>query len=226
KKSNDSPIKKVSDAVKDMGRNENSNDKGKSQMGVDKVKSDISSRKDKNNVRMDMDINGGNTVNTKKNWSLNNLFATLSNEREIKECLELESLRSRIDEACDKGCISVWRRKVLRVRIYGATLNKDARGLRIKGDGMQDFRDYVSSLELEDIHIKLRDKIRGSVNVMISNGKNYSVWFYKWDHNDWMDRFNEVINVRVPSIIDNLEDRAAWIDKKGREKEFKVRLDG
>ena len=40
---------------------------------------------------------------------------------------------------------------------------------------------------------------------------------------DWSDRFSEVTNVPVPKLINELDDKAIWVDKNGKNKEFSVK---
>ncbi|GKA94595.1 RNA-directed DNA polymerase, eukaryota, reverse transcriptase zinc-binding domain protein [Tanacetum coccineum] len=49
----------------------------------------------------------------------------------------------------------------------------------------------------------------------ISNGS----WVWP---NEWEGRFDEVLDVPVPNIVHDLDDKVVWIDKKGREKHFSV----
>ncbi|GJS31911.1 RNA-directed DNA polymerase, eukaryota, reverse transcriptase zinc-binding domain protein [Tanacetum coccineum] len=75
--------------------------------------------------------------------------------------------------------------------------------------------------------LNLRDDIRNFVNIkaglrlnanlcdFIDNGK----WIWP---RDWNGRFNEVLDVLVPVISNDLEDKVIWIDKKGRQYNFSV----
>ena len=47
-----------------------------------------------------------------------------------------------------------------------------------------------------------------------------SVW--KWP-NEWVNLFFDVLNVPVPSLNHDLDDRAVWVNNKGREKSFSVK---
>ncbi|GKD05798.1 hypothetical protein Tco_1180772, partial [Tanacetum coccineum] len=65
--------------------------------------------------------------------------------------------------------------------------------------------------------LNLRDKIRRFVNVKIGDGKDCSFWFDKWHSNGPL---NKLINHRI--ILDVGLSLNAKIDKKGRERNFKV----
>lgn len=103
--------------------------------------------------------------------------------------------------------------------------------------------------------LKLRDKIKDFVNVIIGNGK-CSVWFDKWNRNgplsklidhgvivqagfslnarvcdmivdgnwtwprQWEGRFDELIDVPVPTLNNDIDDKVIWCNKKGKEKRF------
>ncbi|GKC17938.1 RNA-directed DNA polymerase, eukaryota, reverse transcriptase zinc-binding domain protein [Tanacetum coccineum] len=96
--------------------------------------------------------------------------------------------------------------------------------------------------------LKLRDDIRRFFNIKIGNGQKCNIWFDKWHTllvmvvglslnarvcdfisngswvwpNEWEGRFNEVLDVLVPNIIHDLDNKVVWIDKKGWEKHFSV----
>nr|GEZ89167.1 hypothetical protein [Tanacetum cinerariifolium] len=62
---------------------------------------------------------------------------------------------------------------------------------------------------------KLGDDIMRFVNIKIGNGQKCNIW-------ECEGIFNEVLDVLVPNIVNDFEDKVVWIDKKGREKRFSV----
>ncbi|GJZ30743.1 reverse transcriptase domain-containing protein, partial [Tanacetum coccineum] len=65
-------------------------------------------------------------------------------------------------------------------------------------------------MEHADMSLKLRvsDMVKG----------NEWVWPIEWD-----DRFEEVINVPVPKLIADFNDKTVWVDKHGKEKMFVIK---
>ena len=59
-----------------------------------------------------------------------------------------------------------------------------------------------------NVRAKVADYIRG-------NG-------WKWPR-DWCNRFKDFLNVPVPSLIEDVEDKGIWINRKGKEKDFSVK---
>nr|GEV88364.1 hypothetical protein [Tanacetum cinerariifolium] len=92
--------------------------------------------------------------------------------------------------------------------------------------------------------LDLKDKIKEFVNVKLGNGRTCSVWFDKWhprgplsssakvvdmiEYNswnwpiDWTGEYDTVLDVSVPVLNDDLEDKVVWCNKKNKEKYFSV----
>ena len=45
---------------------------------------------------------------------------------------------------------------------------------------------------------------------------------WKWPR-EWNSRFGEILNIPVPKLTDNVDDKAMWINRKGKEKTFSVK---
>ncbi|GJY09918.1 hypothetical protein Tco_0378103 [Tanacetum coccineum] len=45
---------------------------------------------------------------------------------------------------------------------------------------------------------------------------------WKWPRG-WKNRFKEVLNIQVPKLVKDIDDKAIWINKKGKEKHFSVK---
>ncbi|GJZ56000.1 RNA-directed DNA polymerase, eukaryota, reverse transcriptase zinc-binding domain protein [Tanacetum coccineum] len=58
-------------------------------------------------------------------------------------------------------------------------------------------------------------------DVELKNGQSW-VWLQLLNLRDKIRRFSEVVNIPVPAINNDYCDRVVWIDKKGRERNFKV----
>ena len=59
-----------------------------------------------------------------------------------------------------------------------------------------------------DMQIKVSD--------LVSNGN----WVWP---SSWNDRFGVICDIQVPKLVENLDDKVSWINKKGKEKEFFVK---
>lgn len=54
---------------------------------------------------------------------------------------------------------------------------------------------------------------KNKVAYLISN----DCWNWPWN---WNDRFSEVMDIHVPKLMEDIEDKTVWVNKKGREKNF------
>ncbi|GJZ76220.1 RNA-directed DNA polymerase, eukaryota, reverse transcriptase zinc-binding domain protein [Tanacetum coccineum] len=139
----------------------------------------------------------------------------------------------------NKGIVSVSWKDICKPKSQGGL------GLRLKGRSMWDVELHSGrgqSWCWKNL-LDLRDKIKGFIQVKIGNGKTCNVWFDKWHPNgplgrlinhrvleqagmcpiEWDDRFEEVINVPVPVLDNDVNDKTIWMDKKGKEKLFSTK---
>ncbi|GKD71309.1 hypothetical protein Tco_1325399 [Tanacetum coccineum] len=97
------PVKKNgNEAVKDGMVSDQSN-KGKNKQDVDMNTNEVNNRNGVNKGSMDSGKKDSRKKNIKKHNTTDNRFAELIDESEIENNLECESMRQRIDLACEKG---------------------------------------------------------------------------------------------------------------------------
>ncbi|GJT60376.1 RNA-directed DNA polymerase, eukaryota, reverse transcriptase zinc-binding domain protein [Tanacetum coccineum] len=136
----------------------------------------------------------------------------------------------------DLGLKSIrsWNVALMAKHLWNVTSDKDSIWVkwvkvhRLKGGNIWDVElkehRYWSWCQI----LKLRDGIRRFFNIkiaglslnarvcdFISNGS----WVWP---NEWEGRFDKVLDVPVPNIVHDLDDKVVWIDKKGWEKHFSV----
>ncbi|GJW41583.1 hypothetical protein Tco_0067428 [Tanacetum coccineum] len=96
-------VKKSSVAVRDNGKEKVQKESANDKMNTDVNGMSSSGKKKVGNKGMGTDSNAGKKDKNKKIVSSNNMFSALTDERDIEMHGEWESMRSRIDEACEKG---------------------------------------------------------------------------------------------------------------------------
>ncbi|GJX13339.1 probable L-cysteine desulfhydrase, chloroplastic [Tanacetum coccineum] len=74
--------------------------------------------------------------------------------------------------------------------------------------------------------LALKDKIRSFVHYKVGNGRKV-VDLVLEDRWQWprgsKNRFKEVLNIQVPKLINDVDDKTIWVNKKGKEKVFNVK---
>ncbi|GJY88850.1 RNA-directed DNA polymerase, eukaryota, reverse transcriptase zinc-binding domain protein [Tanacetum coccineum] len=76
-------------------------------------------------------------------------------------------------------------------------------------------KDPLCKLVSQDLLMQHSLDLKIKVADLISNGS------WSWPRG-WNERYNETSQIQVPKIIENLKDKAVWINKNGKEKKFSV----